>query len=133
MFSTIQAKNLVWPAFLKDFILTYPVLKWLVSIVYDYASNCNLNVKFYNRLPVLRKPLALNRWKWILWNFGFYSGLQYVIAITFYDFDLSFLKIILKSCLYGLFLGKVYLLFSKILKQNDNPFPIFNQSMYSPF
>ena len=39
----------------------------------------------------------------------------------------------LKRYLYGLLQGKAYLLFSIILKQNDDPFPILRQSMYSPF
>ena len=43
--------------------------------------------------------------------------------ITFYDFDFSFLKIILKSTLHGLLQGKVDPLFSIILKQNGYSFP----------
>ena len=97
----------------------------------SYTSNYNLNVKFYNRLSVLRKPLALNRWKYIFGNFDFIFA--YNLPITFYDFDFSFLKIILKSTLYGLLQGKVYLLFSTILKQNDYSFPTLRKSLFSPF
>ena len=31
----------------------------------SYRSNCDFNLKFYNRLSILRKTLALNRQKYI--------------------------------------------------------------------
>ena len=55
------------------------------------------------------------------------------MTITFCDFDFSFLKMILKSTLYGILQGEVYLSFSVILKQINSPFPILWQSLYSPF
>ena len=35
-------------------------------------------------------------------KFCFYFCLQYALTITFYDFDLNFLKTVLKSALHGL-------------------------------
>ena len=55
------------------------------------------------------------------------------MTITSDDFDLSFLKMLLKSTLYGFPQDKVYLLFSTILKQNDHLFSILRQSLYLPF
>ena len=36
-------------------------VKKMTDPLASYTSNYNLNVKFYNRLSVLRKRLALNR------------------------------------------------------------------------
>ena len=82
-----------------------------------YTSNCNSNVKFYNRLSVL--TLGPKYMKRNILKFCFYFCFQYALIITCYDFGLSFLKITLKVTLYDLLLGKVYLLFYTILKQND--------------
>ena len=84
-----------------------------------YRATFNFIVKFYNRLSVL----VLNRWKWIFWNFVLLC-LQYAPTITFYNSELSFLKISLKSILYGLSQGKIiyYFLESQI-----------KMTIYSPF
>ena len=37
----------------------------------NYRSNCNFNLKFCNRLSVLKTTLAVNRQKWIFWSFVF--------------------------------------------------------------
>ena len=76
---------------------------------------------------IMRKSLSLNRWTIIL-KFCSYFCLQYALTISFYDFDLSFLKLILKRTLHGLLQGKVYLSFSVILKQNDYPSSFFDNS-----
>ena len=76
---------------------------------------------------IMRKSLSLNRWTIIL-KFCSYFCLQYALTISFYDFDLSFLKLILKRTLHGLLQGKVYLSFSIILKQNDYPSSFFDHS-----
>ena len=75
----------------------------------------------------MRKSLSLNRWTIIL-KFCSYFCLQYALTISFYDLDLSFLKLILKRTLHGLLQGKVYLSFSIILKQNDYPSSFFDNS-----
>ena len=80
--------------------------------VNDSTSNCNFNLQFYNRPSVLRKPLALNRWKWLFQHFIFFFAYNMPFQSTFYDFHLSFLKIIQKCTIYGFLQGKVYLLFS---------------------
>ena len=72
----------------------------------------------------VKKAFGLKQMMMIILKFCFCFSLQYVLIITFYGFDLNFLKIILKRTLYGLLQGKVYLIFSIILKQNDYPFPI---------
>ena len=76
---------------------------------------------------IMRNSLSLNRWTIIL-KFCSYFFLQYALTISFYDFDLSFLKLILKRTLHGLLQGKVYLSFSIILKQNDYPSSFFDNS-----
>ena len=55
------------------------------------------------------------------------------MTITLYDFDLSFLKLLLKTTFYGLLQDKVCLLFSTILKQNNHLFSILMQSLYPSF
>ena len=52
------------------------------------------------------------------------------MTITPYDFDLSFLKILLKSTFYGLSQDMVYFLLSIILQQNNHIFSILRQSLY---
>ena len=52
-------------------------------------------------------------------KFCFYFCLKYALIITFCNFDLSFLKIMVKSTLYGILQGNVHLLFSIPLKQNE--------------
>ena len=49
-------------------------------------------------------------------KFCFCFCLLYSMTITLYDFDLSFLKLLLKTTLYGLKQDKVCLLFCRILE-----------------
>ena len=91
----------------------YPVLKWPIPIVYtsnEYTSNCNFNLNFYNILPVLRKPFTVSRWKWIFRNFIFNIAYNMPLRSLFNDFHLSFLKLILKSTLYGSYQAMLFLL-----------------------
>ena len=82
----------------------------------------HFNLKFYNELSVSLRPYEMM--KMIIFKFCFYFCLQYALAITLYDFDLSFLRIILKSSFYGLLQGIIFYNF-KIL--------ILKGSLYSPF
>ena len=60
------------------------------------------------------KALGPNYMKMNISKFYFNFCSQHALIMTFYDFNLSFLKIVLKSILYGLLQGKLYLLFSMI-------------------
>ena len=53
--------------------------------------------------------------------------------ITLYHFDITFLKLLLKTTLYGLLQGKICILFSTIVKENDHVFSILMQSPYPSF
>ena len=55
------------------------------------------------------------------------------MTITFSGFDLAFLKTTLKVTLYELLQGKVYLLISIILKQNNYSFLTLMYFPYFPF
>ena len=50
------------------------------------------------------------------------------MTITFYNFDFSFLKVLLESTLYGFYRLRC-LLFSTILKQNDHLFQVSKQQL----
>ena len=90
----------------------------------SYTSNCNFKVKVYNRSLVLRRLLALNRWKWKFWNFVIFAY-NTPWPSLFYDFDLSFLKILLKITFDGHLQDKVYLSFSTVFFKNLQPIPHF--------
>ena len=82
----------------------------------------NFNLKFYNKVSVSLGPYEMM--KLTIFKFCFYFCLQYALASTLYDFDLSFLRIILKSTFYGLLQGIIFYN-CKIL--------ILKRSLYSPF
>ena len=83
-----------------------------------------LQCKNLQQTLCLKNPLGPKQMKINILKFCFHFCLQYALIIAFYDFNLSFLKIMLKSTLNGLLQDKVYLTFSTILEQNDYPLPI---------
>ena len=99
-------------------------------IANDYTSNCHYNLKFYNRLSVLRKSYIYEN---EYFEFCFYFCLQYALTITFFWFSPRFPKNDTKKYSLRAFTRQVTPIIFYILKQNDHPFHILRQSLYSPF
>ena len=92
-----------------------------------YTFNCNFNMKFYYRSSDLKRPLALNRWKWKFWNFT--TTFCYITPwqLLLYNFNLDFLNIVLQITFYCNLQDKVSLLFStftKIIATHSLYFPL---------
>ena len=87
----------------------------MIDKLASYTSNCNFNVKCYNRPSVLRMPFGLNRWKWKFLNFVRFAYNMPWLSL-FHDFDLSFLRHLQ---------DKVYLLFVHFFKKHLQPIPHF--------
>ena len=120
-----RSKTYWWGLFKywKDPIpIKYPKLKWLIP--YPAKPNCNFKCQIWNRLSAFRKSLAQNRWKWKVWNFVIFA---YNIPwpSLFWDFDLSFLKIILKNYFLQTFTGQGILVIFCIFLKNWVPIPHF--------
>ena len=96
----------------------YPI----VTSMCNFTKDCHL-----------KKDINPKQMKMDILIFCFYFCLPYSMTITLFDFDHSFLKIILKRTLCGLLQDQVYLLFSIILNQNDHLLPFLTQSLYSSF
>ena len=102
---------------------------------YLLCVQCNSSGSFFKKcINFAEQRLKFSRFEGIITpyqskNWLFFLKKTSSLTITFYHFDLSFLKVILKSIFYWLLPGKAYVVFFIILKQNDYPSPILRQSL----